>query len=246
MSVFARMPRVVRLMPLRLRAAVAAVSLGIARIVIYRIAARLRVGISLAPLNGQKVRQETIAAIVEDFAPDAVIETGTFLGDSTRHFAGLAPTVFSAEVDPSFVMTAWLRLRGHDNVTLVLADSREALRHIGQRGVAARPLIYLDSHWYDDLPLPEEIEIVARSWEDAIVVIDDFAVPDDPGYRFDRYEGGRIDLASCSFGPEYTAFLPAQPSESETGHVRGTCYAGLRGGRVPLDQLVDQGILRTA
>src|SRR5262245_1072701 len=225
------MPTMVRLVPLAPREAMIATATGAARIVAYRLAALLRVATFLAPLNGQERRREAVAAIAADFAPDAVIETGTFLGDSTRHFAEWAPTVFSAELDPSFIMTARLRLRGLTNVTLALGDSRHALRYVAQRRGAARPLIYLDSHWYGDLPLPEEVEIIAGNWTDAIVVIDDFAVPDDPGYGYDDYGARRVDLEACAFGAEWAPFFPGQPATEETGHARGTCYAGIGEGR---------------
>ena len=241
-----KMPTVVRLAPLGFHEAVAAAITGAARLIVYRLAVRLGVDIYRSPLNGQQLRAEAIAAIADDFAPDAVIETGTWLGDSTGHFAGFAPMVFSAELNPSFVMSARIRLHGRENVTLALGDSRQALRYVAQHGLATKPLIYLDAHWYKDLPLAEEIEIIAQNWKDAILVIDDFTVPDDPGYQFDKYGGKRIDLAYCGFGPEYTPFFPAQSSDDETGLARGTCYVGLRDGRATLDRLVDMGVLRTA
>lgn len=54
-----------------------------------------------------------------------------------------------------------------------------------------RLFAYLDAHWGEDLPLAEKLEIVF-SWDsDAIVMIDDFQVPDDPGYAYDDYGPGK-------------------------------------------------------
>ena len=60
---------------------------------------------------------------------------------------------------------------------------------------APTTLFYLDAHWEKQLPLGDEIAIVARSFQKAIMVVDDFAVPDDPDYDFDDYgPGKRLDL----------------------------------------------------
>jgi predicted O-methyltransferase YrrM len=50
------------------------------------------------PLNGQQLRLRTVEALIRFFSPDAVIETGTFLGDSTRFFADQGLPVYSIEV----------------------------------------------------------------------------------------------------------------------------------------------------
>ena len=51
------------------------------------------------------------------------------------------------------------------------------------------PFIYLDAHWNDDLPLPEEIDIIAKDLRNFFIFVDDFQQPD-AGYGFDRYENG--------------------------------------------------------
>ncbi len=51
--------------------------------------------------------------------------------------------------------------------------------------------IYLDAHWEDDLPLAEELRIIAGAWRSAVVMIDDFQVSDDDGYGFDDFGPGK-------------------------------------------------------
>jgi hypothetical protein len=42
---------------------------------------------------------------------------------------------------------------------------------------------YLDAHWNEDLPLAEEIDLIFSRSPCAVVMIDDFEVPGDPGFR---------------------------------------------------------------
>jgi hypothetical protein len=85
--------------------------------------------------------------------------------------------------------------------------------------------VYLDAHWNDDLPLTEELEIVFGACPNAIVMIDDFLVPFDEGYRYDDYGAGR-SLTADYIEPIVVAhrlrlFYPSTPSVCETGERRG-------------------------
>ena len=48
-------------------------------------------------------------------------------------------------------------------------------------------LFYLDAHGQNSLPLHDEVELAVAHFAKAILLIDDFAVPDDPGYGFNNY-----------------------------------------------------------
>ena len=89
----------------------------------------------------------------------------------------------------------------------------------------ARPfLFYLDAHWQEHLPLREEAQLAIGAFPKAVLVIDDFAVPEDPGYSFDDYgPGRRLDLAyleSAGLAPLFI-FFPSTPSAQEGGARRG-------------------------
>ena len=85
-----------------------------------------------------------------------------------------------------------------------------------------RVFFYLDAHWA--LPLREEVQIISDTWSDIVILIDDFQVPDDPGYGFDDYgEGLRL---TAEYLPEatwsrYAALYPVASSRVETGKKRG-------------------------
>jgi hypothetical protein len=67
---------------------------------------------------------------------------------------------------------------------------------------------------------------VLSNFPRAVVIIDDFKVPDDPGYGFDDYgPGQRIDLDYLDAAEVESVFLyfPSTPSWREDGARRGCC-----------------------
>src|SRR6185295_75953 len=84
---------------------------------------------------------------------------------------------------------------------------------------------YLDAHWYDDLPLAKEVDLIASHRKRFVVMIDDFKVSDDPGYDFDDYGNGKalaLPLIKESIAAhQLGAFFPAAAARDETGAQRG-------------------------
>ena len=84
---------------------------------------------------------------------------------------------------------------------------------------------YLDAHWNADLPLAEELEIVFARCPAAVVMVDDFQVPDDPGYGYDDYGPGKTltpdYIAPMVASHDLAAFYPATPATEESGERRG-------------------------
>src|ERR1035438_8629331 len=73
--------------------------------------------------NGQRHRKAIFKDLIRSVKFDAIIETGTWLGNTTgfmRQTAGLP--VFSCELNPRFFALAKMRLAEMDNVHLELAD----------------------------------------------------------------------------------------------------------------------------
>ena len=180
--------------------------------------------------NGQKGRQALFRDLIERLDPAAIVETGTYFGTTTELFAKIGVPVFTIENNARNYGFARARLRRHRNVTLRYGDSPAQLRSLfdGPLGsLGERSLYcYLDAHWNDDLPLLEELEIIFGRCQNAVVMIDDFQVPDDPGYVYDDYGVGKV------LNAEYIApvvdtqglmvFYPAAPSDEETGEKAGS------------------------
>ena len=181
------------------------------------------------PFNGQHNRQRIFKAILALLQPAAIIETGTYVGTTTEFLAQFGLPVFTVEGNPRNYGFARVRLRKWRNVSLVFGDSREALlRWFGNSLCSVTDgalFIYLDAHWYADLPLAEELDIVFKQCPAAVVMVDDFQVPDDPGYGHDDYGPGKaltVDyIAPAMERYGLVALYPATPALSESGARRG-------------------------
>lgn len=195
------------------------------------------------PLNGQAIRTRTVEHLLRGFEPDALVETGTFYGFTTSYFAGHGLPVFSAENNPGYFNLSRVSLRRFDNLEVILGDSADALNELAGRRAFKRPFLYLDAHWNERLPLGEELECIARTWGEALVVIDDFHVPGQPGYGYDAYGGVALELEQFELEGALAAFPAAHPEE-ETGGRRGTGYlARGEGAQAALRAAVDHGLL---
>jgi hypothetical protein len=185
------------------------------------------------PLNNQKCRQNIFREIAMRFKPVAIIETGTYVGTTTEFFADTGLPVYSIESDARHYGYAAVRLRKRRNVELHLGDSREGLTHVLNGPLSAQKtspfFVYLDAHWNEsDLPLFEELNIIFSSCPKAIVMIDDFQVPFDPGYAYDDY-GPDKSLTLNYIAPvvqtyRLCTYFPAVSAKDETGAKRG-CVA---------------------
>jgi hypothetical protein len=111
-----------------------------------------------------------------------------------------------------------------DNLTIELGGSVNFLKKfIPEHPRGSNALLYLDAHGLDQFPLAEEIDLAHRHLPRAVVVIDDFEVPTDPGYGYNDYgPGKRISLMLLQeLRDECHIFFPTLPSEQETGERRG-------------------------
>jgi hypothetical protein len=192
------------------------------------------------PLNGSPGRLAAFDELRRRCPFDAIVETGTYRGESTSFFASAGCLVYSSEVNPRSLGYARARLWPRSNLRLCLDDSRQFLRRLVQDSTVPkdRVFFYLDAHWNEDLPLREEVDLIFRHWSRPVVMVDDFQVPDDSGYQFDDYgEGKKLSLeyldpvAHLGFIP----FFPAVPSSEEVGLKRG--WVILAGDGFSLDQL---------
>jgi predicted O-methyltransferase YrrM len=181
------------------------------------------------PFNGQDGRKRLFEVLIAGVDPAVIVETGTFRGTTTEWLATKGRPVISIEADPRSYAFARLRLARLNAVSLHLGDSREILASLAEKGrlfqEGRRILAYLDAHWNADLPLSSEVDIIFTSNTRAVVVIDDFCVPGDPGYGFDDYGLGatlNVDhVSQVARKHKIAIFVPALPSDQETGFRRG-------------------------
>jgi hypothetical protein len=176
--------------------------------------------------NGQAQRKGIFLELLSlNFS--SIVETGTWVGHTTGWMSTRSKLpVHSCEVSQRYHKLAALRLSDLKGIHLFQGDSRVFLQTMATSKVTlGRPLFYLDAHWKEDLPLREEIDIIAREWKEFAILIDDFEVPGDSGYGFDDYGPGKrlnLELVQQSeYGGRLKAFFPSLPSSKESGAKRG-------------------------
>jgi len=179
------------------------------------------------PFNGQEARQAMVREMCARVRFAAAVETGTFRGSTSAflHEVTGAP-LHSFEADARRYGFARARLRHLAAVHLHCGDSRAGLERLAaERALPPGPvLFYLDAHGLGDMPLACEVEIAFRHWPEAVVMIDDFVVPDDPGYGFDRDGAGQaLTLAylDAQGSRPPGVWLPRCACADETGARRG-------------------------
>ncbi len=195
------------------------------------------------PFNGQLNRRHIFKAMISLVQPTAIIETGTYLGATTEFMAATGLPIYTIEGHPRFYGFARARLWWKLNVKLRQGDSRAELRRLFEgplENLNNAPLFfYLDAHWNEDLPLAEEIDIIFDRSPHAVVMIDDFEVPDDPGFGYDDYGPGKVlnaeYIAPLAEVHGLAIFYPSASSQEETGSSRGCavlCKAALLGAKL--------------
>jgi hypothetical protein len=138
--------------------------------------------------------------------------------------------VVTVEILPRNFGYAADRLKKFTNVDMRLANSVDALNQLVAEPIdrSVPTLFYLDAHWYDHLPLREEIEIIFEHFKMPIILIDDFEVADDAGYGFDDYGPGKrltLDYIATANAPKLAHFFPRTNAKWETGGRRGCLVA---------------------
>jgi hypothetical protein len=154
--------------------------------------------------------------------------------------------VLTIEINPIYAGIAHERLRRAAHATIFIGESVEVLRQLADAGQLRRPFCYLDAHSNERVPLPDELKVIASATRDAIVIIDDFFVPDDPGYGYDIYNGVPLALNALELPNGFAVGYPAISAKEETGARRGTLYAGVGDGADCIATLVREHRLVSA
>ncbi len=177
--------------------------------------------------NGQIRRREIFFDLNKALSFNALVETGSLRGSTSELLSTQtnAP-LYAVEINPRHYYYTSFRLQKNPNARIFLGDSVSFLKRLqNDRGFPKRDVFfYLDAHWLNYLPLRDELEIIAKNFAQSVIMIDDFQVPDDPGYGFDDYGPGKklcLEYLQLETYTNLKAFFPAAHSSTETGARRG-------------------------
>ncbi len=177
--------------------------------------------------NRQRIRLRVFREINIRIPFDNYIETGTYLGLTTHFLANTArmrgASVHSCEINDDYYIIASRTVGDMTNVHLHHGNSVDFLRSLSAKVSDAVNFVYLDAHWYKYLPLRDELAVIGN-WPNTVVMIDDFKVPFDEGFGWDKYDEDseicmRYIEGSIGSG---TVYFPNYPAQQEgAGIARG-------------------------
>ncbi len=173
--------------------------------------------------NGLAGRKRIFEELLKKYRFACILETGTHIGESTGYLAVTSKLpVYSSEINPHMYSLARMRLKNIPGIHLYRSDSREFINELSNHPEIVRKenFFYLDAHWVGKCPLVEEIRQIASRWEKFVIMIDDFQVPGDEGYGYDRYSAFRkMNIAlirSTIMSHKLRAFFPNIPSAGKS------------------------------
>ena len=184
----------------------------------------------IQPFNGQAIRYRQLIKISEKLAPTIAIETGTYLGTSTPVLATLVSgKTYTIEYVQKFAEKAEERFESQFpalQIQLIIGDSGKRIKYILQELNPATEVVlaYLDAHWEKDFPTSTELNELISWGDNWVAIIDDFRVPGDASYGFDKYGENIVDTSIIPSSARLLTFVPRSTGESETGAKRGTAY----------------------
>jgi hypothetical protein len=193
------------------------------------------------PFNGQKHRVKMFRELHRIYQFKTAFETGSYRGTTTDFLAGeIGGKVWTVESDAWSYGYCFVRCCLNSKIKVVWGDSREAIRKFASQFQGSCPIFfYLDAHWGEDLPLKGELDLIFVNWRNAVVMIDDFKVDDDPDYMFDDYGDGKCIcvnyIAPIIHKYKARCFVPSLTGDKETGARRGSVV--LFASEVPMPSL---------
>jgi hypothetical protein len=173
-----------------------------------------------------RMMRRIILEIINFFSPTAFVETGTYKGGGlyfiAKHTYNLP--LFSCEIKKEFFEEATRFLKKFPNVKIFNQSSEDFLNQLQVSDFGECPLFYLDAHGHgcEYLPLKNEVRIITSKCDRAIIIIDDFQVPDreEFAYIVEKNQVCNFNLVKPSLKPgaDYSILYPAY-SQKDSGSL---------------------------
>ncbi len=126
--------------------------------------------------------------LVQKFEIQTIIETGTFLGGTTKRLAQIADKIYTIEVNSDNVTEAKEFLKDSTDFTVMEGSSPNIFRDLLKLD-HGNILFFLDAHSKVYTPLLDELKVIAEAEIKPVIVIHDWKVPNFPEFGYDSYNG---------------------------------------------------------
>lgn len=129
------------------------------------------------------VKREILRSLIINYSLETVVETGTYLGDTTRFLSQYVKKIYSIEIGTQLAAMARRRFKRKPEIEIMLGDSGELLEELLLE-INGNVLFFLDGHFSEGItstslsyetPLIRELQVLSKSRNllQSIIVIDD-------------------------------------------------------------------------
>jgi hypothetical protein len=148
------------------------------------------------PLHGDPVLQDIVDRLIQDCRISLFVETGTFVGDTSKYIALKHPDVLvlSCELNPRWLRMAKRFCEGIANIRFFQGQSANFLANVFETLESNNVLFWLDAHWGEYWPLVDDTKVIS-SLTSFAAIVDDFEVPGNQSFHYDSYGGVKNGLS---------------------------------------------------
>lgn len=203
-------------------------------------------------MNGQFIKASIVINLLRELPFDYFVETGTNTGATSFLIASQCrQKVLTTEINPKFYYKARRNLFPYlilNKVRTSFKDSPSFLAETMKRGLIRNPFIYLDAHWEEELPLRDEINLILKGLTDFVIMIDDFSVPFDKGFRADPTYGITLNfdyIRDILVGKKLKVYFPGYSSQLETGSKCGWILLASVNNALKIEKIVPASLIKT-
>ena len=129
------------------------------------------------------IKREILRSLIMNYSLETVVETGTYLGDTTRFLSQYVKKIYSIEIGTQLATMARRRFKRKPEIEIMLGDSGELLEELLLE-INGNVLFFLDGHFSEGItstslsyetPLIRELQVLSKSRNlpQSIIVIDD-------------------------------------------------------------------------
>lgn len=174
-------------------------------------------GVSKPPFHDDKKMMKIILNLLHNNV-EVFIETGSYMGKTIFFVGKNFPNIkcYSCELNRSYFEIANEQVQDLVNVNLMFKPSPHALYDIckyEENVFNKTTLFWLDAHW-GSTPLFDELVYITTNFNNFIIIIDDFTIPNDKGFHSDGYNLESIKKYINNYN-DLNIFIPKYSSNDE-------------------------------